>query len=454
MKKLIVLFVIAFLSLPYLASSQEVGGKKILDNWSINVNGGASLFWGDIRQYKFYPVTNYTNEWNAAFGFILTKKLSSVFELRGQFIKGNLSGTRRPSKYYFKAQFNEYNMNVTMNFSRLFLGDDPCRRLNFYGMAGLGFVDFRSVKRQLGTDNYLASRGYSANGTVEEKMQTESVATLGFGVKYKLDSRFEINLENIWTVANSDLIDAAKGGFKYDILSYTSIGLTYKFNFRNNPSVFADCGDLVNSRTKKGSLGNAGYYNDDATKAEKDSLNAKLKRLEDKLNNQDSKIKDQDTKIKDLENKISTTPLPVTPVTPAEINIEKLKRDIYNSILDTLKRNQTTTIVNSGYMQFSIFFDVNAYNIKNDQLTKIASIAEYMKTDKELKLKIVGNADQTGSVEYNNYLSKKRAEQVYSTLINKYGIDKARLSFEGKGKADIFSKEYKLINRRVDFIRE
>ncbi|NVN93808.1 MAG: OmpA family protein [Bacteroidetes bacterium] len=448
MKKLIVLFVLTFLSLPYFASSQEVGGKNILDNWSLNVNGGASLFWGDLRQYKFYPVTNYTNEWNAAYGFILTKKLSSTFELRGQFIKGDLTGTRRPSKTYFKAQFNEYNMNITMNFSRLFLGDDPCRRLNFYGIAGLGFIDFRSVKKLLGSDKFIESRGYSANGTVEEKMETESVVTLGFGAKYKLDSRFEINLENIWSVVNSDLIDVTKGGFKYDILSYTSIGLTYKFNFRNNPSVFADCGDLVSSRTRKGSLGEGGHYSDDASKAEKDSLNAKLKRLEDKLNN-------QDTKIKDLENKINVKPTaPIAPVAPAEINVEELKRSIYNSILDTLKRNPTTTIVNSGYMQFSIFFDVNAFNIKNDQLTKIASIAEYMKSDKELKLKIVGNADQTGSVDYNNYLSKKRAEQVYNTLTNKYGIDKARLSFEGKGKADIFSKEYKLINRRVDFIRE
>ena len=64
----------------------------------------------------------------------------------------------------------------------------------------------------------------SADGTIEEKMQTESVGTFGFGAKYKLDSRFEINLENIWTVANSDLIDVTKGGYKYDILTYNLFG--------------------------------------------------------------------------------------------------------------------------------------------------------------------------------------------------------------------------------------
>ncbi|MFZ4400144.1 MAG: OmpA family protein [Bacteroidales bacterium] len=442
MRKIVIFLTVALLSLPYFASSQETGMKKLLDNWSINVNGGASLFWGDVKQYKFYPVTNYQNEWNASYGFILTKKLSQTFELRGQFIKGNFTGTRRPSHAYFNAQYNEYNINATLNLSRLFLGDDPCRRLNIYGIAGLGFIDYRSVKKLLGSDKFVASRGYSALGTVSEKMVTESVIPLGFGIKYKLDSRFEVNLENIWTVVNSDLIDLTKGGFKYDILSYTSVGITYKFNFRNNPTIFADCGDFTGSRSKKGSLGQAGYVEDKATNAEKDSLNAKLKKLEDRLN-------DQDSKIKELENRPKETA-----VAPAEINIEALKASIYNSIMDTLKRSSPSTIISSGYMQFSVFFDVNKFNIKVDEMRKVAAMAEHMKTDANLKLKIIGNADQTGSVEYNNYLSKKRAEEVYNTLITKYGVDKSRLSYEAKGKDEPFSKNQISVNRRVDFVKQ
>jgi len=438
MRKLALLFAIAFLSLPFFASSQEAGGKKILDNWSININGGASLFWGDLRQYSFYPVGNYENERNAAFGFILSKRLSSTFELRGQFIKGNLSGTRRIASVYFEGQFNEYNANLKMNLSRLIYGDNPCRKFNIYGMVGLGFVDFRSVKKQIGTNSYVYSRGYSAAGTVDEKMQTESVITAGFGASYKLDSRFELNFENIWTGVNSDDIDATRGGFDYDILTYTSLGLTYKFNLRNNPAIFADCGDNMSSRTKKGSLGEGGKFEDAADKAEKDSLNAILRRMDERLNQ-------QDVKIKELEKKANAA--------PAEIDIEALKTSIYNSILDTLKRNPTT-ILSSGYLQFSIFFDVNKYDVKVDEMRKVASIAEHLKKDKNLKLKIVGNADQTGSIDYNNYLSKKRAENVYNTLINKYGVEKSRLSFEGKGKSDPFSKEHISVNRRVDFVKE
>ncbi|MFZ4412058.1 MAG: OmpA family protein [Bacteroidales bacterium] len=438
MKRITIFFAIAFLSIPYFALSQDASSKKFLDNWSVNLNGGASLFWGDLKQYKIFPVTNFENEWNVAYGLVLTKKLNSIFELRGQFIKGNLTGTRRPLGVYFDAQFNSYNINATLNFGNLFYGDNPCRKLNIYGIAGIGLFDFRAVKKTLGSNTYITSRGYSANGTVKEKMQTETTIPLGIGFKYKLDSRFEINFENIWTVVNSDDVDMSRGGVTYDIISYSSLGLTYKFNFRNNPAVFADCGDNVSSKAKKGSLGDAGNFDKAVSNAEKDSLNAKLKMLEERINNQDSKIKE-------LENKANTP--------PAEINMEALKASIYNSILDTLKR-YPTTVISAGYLQFSIFFDVNKYDIKADEMKKVASIAERMKSDKSLKLKVVGNADQSGSDIFNKNLSNKRAEQVYNTLINKFGIEKTRLSFEGKGKDDPFSKEHISVNRRVDFIKQ
>jgi outer membrane protein OmpA-like peptidoglycan-associated protein len=136
------------------------------------------------------------------------------------------------------------------------------------------------------------------------------------------------------------------------------------------------------------------------------------------------------------------------------INIEALKRDIYKSILDTLRKTNPTTIISAGYLQFSIFFDVNKFNIKEEEMKKVASIAEYMKNDKSLRIKVVGNADQSGSDEYNDYLSKKRAEEVYNTLINKYSIENNRLSLDSKGKRDPFSKEHFSVNRRVDFIKE
>ncbi len=454
MKKILLLITIAFFGIQFKANSQNAEKGKILDNWSLNVNGGLSLFWGDLRQYKIYPLSTFENERNAAFGAILSKKLNSTFEIRGQFIRGNLSGTKRSINTHFEGQFNEYNINATINFSRLIYGDNPCRRLNLYGIGGIGFVDFRTVKKQLGSHKYISSIGYSSNGTVKEKMQTETIIPVGFGAKYRIDSRFEVNFEHIWTIANTDDIDASQGGFKYDVLTYSSLGLSYRFNFRNNPTVFADCGDYTSSRTKKGTLGEGAVYDDSAKKAERDSLNAKLKELENKVNSQDSKVKDLENKVKELENKPAPVVVPTDNPNQPSINIEALKRDIYKSILDTLRKTNPTTIISAGYLQFSIFFDVNKFNIKEEEMKKVASIAEYMKNDKSLRIKVVGNADQSGSDEYNDYLSKKRAEAVYNTLINKFSIENNRLSLDSKGKRDPFSKEHFSVNRRVDFIKE
>lgn len=430
------------------SQSQDAEKGKIFDNWSINASGGLSLFWGDLRQFKFYPVDKYENERNFAYSFTLSKKLSNTFELRGQFIKGEMSGTKRYLKRYFKGEFNEYYLGGTLSFMNLIYGYEPCRRIDIYGIGGIGFIDFRSVKRVLGSDKFIESTGYSNKGSVKEKMQTETVVPVGLGIKYKIDQRFELNIESIWTIANSDRLDLSEGDFKYDILTYTSIGLTYKFNLRNNPSALADCGDFTSSKTKKGTLGESKVYDDAASKAEKEAINNKLKELENKVNSQENKVKDLENKVKELENQNKAK--------PTDVNIEALKRDIYKSILDTLQRTSSTgrTIIGTNYLQLSIFFDVNKFNIKDEEMVKVASVAEMMKNEKNINLKIVGNTDQSGSIEYNNYLSKKRAENVYNTLINKYGIDKARLSYEGKGKSEPFSKDKYEVNRRVDFIKQ
>lgn len=448
MRKIVFLFLVLVSLFSIKSYSQDSEKGKIFDNWTINASGGLSLFWGDMRQYKFYPVDKYENERNFAYSFTLSKKLSNTFELRGQFIKGEMSGTKRYLKRYFKGEFNEYYIGGTLSFINLIYGYEPCRRFDIYGIGGIGFIDFRSVKRVLGTNAFVSSTGYSNKGTVEEKMQTETVIPVGLGIKYKIDQRFELNLENLWTIANSDRLDVTEGKFKYDILTYSSLGLTYRFNFRNNPSALAECGDFTASRTKKGTLGESKVFDDAASKAEKEALNNKLKELENKVNNQDNKVKELENKVKELENQNKAK--------PTDVNIEVLKRDIYKSILDTLQRTSIVSknVIGTNYLQLSIFFDVNKYNIKEEEMVKVASVAEMMKNDKNINLKIVGNTDQSGSVEYNNYLSKKRAEQVYNTLINKYGIDKNRLSFEGKGKSEPFSKDKYEVNRRVDFIKQ
>jgi outer membrane protein OmpA-like peptidoglycan-associated protein len=101
-----------------------------------------------------------------------------------------------------------------------------------------------------------------------------------------------------------------------------------------------------------------------------------------------------------------------------------------------------------------IHFDFNKATIKKDYLPYLNVISRYLKTHKDLKVKIVGFTDSIGSKSYNDKLALKRAEAVKKYLI-KVGIEPDRIEIVGKGKEDyLFDNNTPLnrfTNRRAEF---
>ena len=56
---------------------------------------------------------------------------------------------------------------------------------------------------------------------------------MGLGFNFRLNKNLSLNLEGIIHGFNSDELDTKVGGSKYDMYSYTSLGLTYKFIPKN-----------------------------------------------------------------------------------------------------------------------------------------------------------------------------------------------------------------------------
>jgi len=250
---LIALFIILF----SIKSRSQSDNKYLLDNWSLNLNAGIPMFWGDVESTFSDKIKA-----NTGWGFILSKKVSSAFNLRGEFIMGSVSGSQPKYDRYFDADFYNYTINGTLDFSSVIYGENPCRKLNIYGILGIGFTDFRTLLKKISTDEVIAHRGYnSIYPSTSVEYQTESTVSGGIGFTYRVDSRFDLNLENQWHVLNTDLLDAKVGRFKYDIISYTSIGVTYKFNFRKNPNTFVDCGKGGNVKGKLDDGSKKYYYN-------------------------------------------------------------------------------------------------------------------------------------------------------------------------------------------------
>lgn len=101
-----------------------------------------------------------------------------------------------------------------------------------------------------------------------------------------------------------------------------------------------------------------------------------------------------------------------------------------------------------------IHFELNSAKIKKEYLPYLNVISRYLKTHKNLKVKIVGYTDNIGTKSYNNKLALKRAKAVKNYLI-KMGVKSDRIEIIGKGKEDyLFDNKSKLnrfTNRRAEF---
>lgn len=108
-----------------------------------------------------------------------------------------------------------------------------------------------------------------------------------------------------------------------------------------------------------------------------------------------------------------------------------------------------------------INFQKNSSNLLDDFNEKILEFAEYLNQNPNLKAKIIGHTsrERVSKEAYNITLSKERAKTIKKELI-KHGVDKERLSTDGKGfnepAASNTSPEGRVKNRRVviEILRE
>jgi OmpA-OmpF porin, OOP family len=81
-------------------------------------------------------------------------------------------------------------------------------------------------------------------------------------------------------------------------------------------------------------------------------------------------------------------------------------------------------------------------------------IIDFLKEDTTINLNITGHTDSTGTAEYNQTLSEKRAYSVYQYLLD-HGIYKTRLKHLGKGESEPLNESQLIknlgLNRRVEF---
>jgi OOP family OmpA-OmpF porin len=105
-----------------------------------------------------------------------------------------------------------------------------------------------------------------------------------------------------------------------------------------------------------------------------------------------------------------------------------------------------------------IYFDKGKADLKPQSDPTLSEIGKLMTANAQLKLFVVGNTNNVGSLTANMVLSKQRADAVVAALVTRYHVPLARLRASGIGPlapvATNRTEEGRAKNRRVELVEQ
>jgi outer membrane protein OmpA-like peptidoglycan-associated protein len=140
--------------------------------------------------------------------------------------------------------------------------------------------------------------------------------------------------------------------------------------------------------------------------------------------------------------------------------MDNQQRELEKQLAEEAQRNELQIVRIAGDalkigIASDVSFDVNSATMKPEALNTYAKIANILKTYDKTVIHVVGHTDSTGSADYNQGLSERRASSV-SSYIEQNGVPASRVREEGRGLrepiADNGTPEGRSKNRRVDIV--
>ena len=112
-----------------------------------------------------------------------------------------------------------------------------------------------------------------------------------------------------------------------------------------------------------------------------------------------------------------------------------------------------TAVPKEEQVRVNIVFDYDSAALREDQKPKLAGLCTALKAANVQKIRILGHTDASGSADYNERLSKLRAEEVKRHLAGDCGFPEDRMETQGLGERFPYdaSNPRGDVNRRVEF---
>jgi outer membrane protein OmpA-like peptidoglycan-associated protein len=138
------------------------------------------------------------------------------------------------------------------------------------------------------------------------------------------------------------------------------------------------------------------------------------------------------------------------------VDIVELRPMVQNMVVVTADEMSKSLSTSGRVALYGIYFDTNKAEIKPESKPSLEQIARLLKKDSRLKLCVVGHTDNIGGLEFNQNLSRRRAEAVVAALTKQYGVGAGRLSPHGVAYlapvAVNTTEEGRAKNRRVELV--
>jgi hypothetical protein len=209
--------------------SQGWGGQQsngLLADWTININGGFTSYFGDLSIHDLDVGAKLDKESGPAMGVLLSKNIfKDAFSLSGQILAGKLEG--RKENISFTASLFEYSIQARIDFISLIL----LNRSHAFGVVGYSGVG----QFLFSTKKVVMDEGTVQNFQHDARVP-EFVFFFGGGVYYKVSPTFGITADLALRQCQNDRLDDYVKNDDYDYYSYLSIGISYYINtFRKAP---------------------------------------------------------------------------------------------------------------------------------------------------------------------------------------------------------------------------
>jgi outer membrane protein OmpA-like peptidoglycan-associated protein len=126
-------------------------------------------------------------------------------------------------------------------------------------------------------------------------------------------------------------------------------------------------------------------------------------------------------------------------------------------ITDAAPDMRSKLITDGKIVSYGIYFDVSKDVVKPESYGTLKGIADVLKENPDVRVRIVGHTDSDGADAANLDLSKRRGLSVKNELSKNFGIDASRLESDGLGESQPVvpndTPVNKALNRRVEFIK-